>query len=60
MPVYEIIVIVFLVAFIGSLFTGYPIAWLLGGLSLLVGAAALVLNAFGVDTFLLTSWPKFG
>lgn len=60
MPVYEIIVIVFLVAFIGSLFTGYPIAWLLGGLSLLVGAAALALNAFGVDTFLLTSWQKFG
>ncbi len=60
MPEYEIIVVVFLVAFIGSLFLGYPIAWLLGGLSVIVGAGALVLNELGVDTFLLTGWPKFG
>ena len=26
MPVYEIIVIIFMLSFIGSLFTGYPIA----------------------------------
>jgi tripartite ATP-independent transporter DctM subunit len=57
---YEIIVIVFMVSFIGSLFTGYPIAWLLGGLSLMFATAGIVLNDFGIDTFLLTSWPKFG
>lgn len=60
MPVYEIIVIVFMVAFIGSLFLGYPVAWLLGGLSLVVATLGLELNALGVDTFLLTSWPKLG
>jgi tripartite ATP-independent transporter DctM subunit len=57
---YEIIVIVFMVSFIGSLFTGYPIAWLLGGLSLMFATLGIVLNDFGIDTFLLTSWPKFG
>ncbi len=60
MLAYEIIVVVFMAAFIASLFTSYPIAWLLGGLSLLVGIAALGLNSLGVDTFLLTGWPKFG
>lgn len=60
MAVYEIIVIVFMVAFIGSLFLGYPVAWLLGGLSLAFAALGLELNALGVDTFLLTSWPKLG
>jgi tripartite ATP-independent transporter DctM subunit len=57
---YEIIVIIFMVSFIGSLFTGYPIAWLLGGLSLMFATLGIVLNDFGIDTFLLTSWPKFG
>ncbi|MBM3523193.1 MAG: TRAP transporter large permease subunit [Alphaproteobacteria bacterium] len=49
-----------MVSFIGSLFTGYPIAWLLGGLSLMFATLGIVLNDFGIDTFLLTSWPKFG
>jgi tripartite ATP-independent transporter DctM subunit len=58
--VYEIIVIVFLVSFIASLFTGYPIAWLLGGLSLLFTAGGIVLSTyFGLDTFLLTRWENF-
>jgi len=57
---YEFIVIIFMVSFIGSLFTGYPIAWLLGGLSLMFATLGIVLNDFGIDTFLLTSWPKFG
>jgi tripartite ATP-independent transporter DctM subunit len=57
---YEIIVIVFMLAFIGSLFTGYPIAWLLGGLSLFFASLGIFLNGLGVDTFLLSSWPKFG
>ncbi len=60
MAVYEIIVIVFMATFIGSLFIGYPVAWLLGGLSLAFAAFGLALNGLGVDTFLLTSWPKLG
>ncbi len=60
MEVYEFIVIVFLLAFIGSLFTGYPIAWLLGGLSLLFTAGGIFLNTyFGLDTFLLNRWENF-
>jgi tripartite ATP-independent transporter DctM subunit len=57
---YEIIVIIFMLSFIGSLFTGYPIAWLLGGLSLFFASLGIFLNGLGVDTFLLSSWPKFG
>ena len=35
MPAYEIIVVGFLISFVVSLFTGFPVAWLLGGLSLI-------------------------
>ena len=60
MEFYEIIVIVFLITFIASLFLGYPIAWTLGGLSLLFTAGGIVLHDyFGVDTFLLTRWENF-
>jgi len=60
MEVYEFIVIIFLVSFIASLFTGYPIAWLLGGMSLLFTAAGIFLNTyFEIDTFLLTRWQNF-
>ena len=60
MEIYEIIVIVFLVSFIASLFLGYPIAWTLGGLSLLFTAGGIVLHDFfGVDTYLLTRWENF-
>ncbi|MBM3520187.1 MAG: TRAP transporter large permease subunit [Alphaproteobacteria bacterium] len=60
MEAYELIVIVLMVSFIGSLFTGYPIAWLLGGLSLFFATTGIFLNGLGVDTFLLSSWPKLG
>jgi tripartite ATP-independent transporter DctM subunit len=60
MEVYEIIVVAFLVTFIVSIFLGYPIAWTLGGLSLLFVAGSIVLHDyFGVDTFLLTRWANF-
>ncbi len=60
MEIYEVIVVVFLVSFIASLFTGYPIAWLLGGLSLLFTAGGIILSTyFGLDTFLLTRWENF-
>jgi len=60
MPVYEYLAIGFMLIFILSLFTGYPVAWLLGGLSLAVAAGGILLSSqFGVDTFLMSSWAKF-
>ena len=60
MEAYEILVILFLLSFIGLLFTGYPIAWLLGGLSLIFTALSIFLNQyFGIDTFLLDRWQDF-
>ena len=60
MEVYEFIVIIFLLTFIASLFLGYPIAWTLGGLSLLFAAVCITLHDyFGVDTYLLTRWANF-
>jgi tripartite ATP-independent transporter DctM subunit len=57
---YEILVIIFLCSFIGLLFTGYPIAWILGGLSLLFTAVSIFLSEyFGIDTFLLDRWQDF-
>jgi len=60
MPIYEYLAIGFMLMFIVSLFSGFPVAWLLGGLSLAVTAGAIVMSSqFGVDTFLLSSWAKF-
>ncbi len=60
MEVYEILVVIFLVSFILLLFTGYPIAWILGGLSLVFSALGIILSSkFGIDTFLLTRWENF-
>jgi tripartite ATP-independent transporter DctM subunit len=60
MPFYEILSIGLMVTFILSLFTGFPVAWLLAGISILFAAIAIVLTTqFGIDTFLLTSWVKF-
>ncbi|KAB2851183.1 MAG: TRAP transporter large permease subunit [Hyphomicrobiaceae bacterium] len=60
MAIYELLVIGLMIAFIVSLFSGYPIAWLLGGVSLFLASAAIFLSGqFGLDTFYLTSWQKF-
>jgi tripartite ATP-independent transporter DctM subunit len=60
MPFYEILSIGLMITFIVSLFLGYPVAWLLAGISILFSAIAIVLTTqFGIDTFLLTSWVKF-
>lgn len=60
MPFYEILSLALMVTFITSLFLGYPVAWLLAGVSLVFTAIAITLTTqFGVDTFLLTSWVKF-
>lgn len=60
MPFYEILALSFLGVFILSLFSGFPVAWLLGGLSLIVVAISLQLNGMGYDTFLLSNWEKIG
>jgi tripartite ATP-independent transporter DctM subunit len=60
MPFYEILSIALMVTFIVALFVGYPVAWLLAGVSLLFAAIAITLTTqFGIDTFLMTSWVKF-
>ena len=60
MPFYEILSLALMVTFILSLFLGYPVAWLLAGISLVFTAIAITLTSqFGMDTFLLTSWVKF-
>lgn len=60
MPFYEMLSIGLMVTFIVSLFLGYPVAWLLAGVSILFAAIAITLTTqFGIDTFLLTSWVKF-
>ena len=59
MPFYEYIAIGLMVVFILALFTGYPVAWLLAGLSLLFATIGITLGDMGYDTFLMTSWAKF-
>ena len=60
MPFYEILSLALMVTFILGLFLGYPVAWLLAGISVLfAGVAILLTTQFGIDTFLLTSWVKF-
>ncbi|MBE0473218.1 TRAP transporter large permease subunit [Rhodoferax sp.] len=60
MPFYEILSIALMGSFILALFLGYPVAWLLAGISMLFAAIAITLTTqFGIDTFLLTSWVKF-
>ena len=54
MPGNEILALLMFVAFIGLVFTGFPIAWILGGLAILFSALAIVLEvdfgiAIGVD-----------
>ncbi|MBL8660595.1 MAG: TRAP transporter large permease subunit [Rhodospirillales bacterium] len=60
MEAFEIIVVVYLSLFILLLFTGFPIAWILGGLSLLfAGSGILLYDVFDVDTFLMDGWSRY-
>lgn len=60
MPFYEILSLALMVTFILGLFLGYPVAWLLAGISVLFAGIAIALTTqFGIDTFLMTSWVKF-
>lgn len=60
LPFYEYLAIALMVCFILALFSGFPVAWLLAGLSLVFAAVGIFLgDQFGLDTFLMTSWVKF-
>jgi len=57
---YEFIVVILLLSFIGLIFTGFPIAWILGGLSIVyLGISLALLNWFDVDTYFLDDWLDF-
>jgi len=61
LPFYEYLSIALMVTFILALFSGYPVAWLLAGLSLIFAALGITLGQeFGFDTFLMTNWAKVG
>ena len=56
MPWNDVLVVAMFLAFIGLIFTGYPVAWVLGGLAILFTALAIVLEAdFGIP--LGVDWP---
>jgi tripartite ATP-independent transporter DctM subunit len=59
MEAYELLVILMFLGFCGLLFTGYPIAWIMGGIALWFSAVGIVLNGLGVDTFLLKHFGNF-
>ncbi|WP_409524187.1 TRAP transporter large permease [Nitrincola sp. MINF-07-Sa-05] len=57
----EIIVIAMLSSFILLIFTGYPVAWILAGISVLFSVGSiLAYQYFDVDTYFLTDWRIFG
>lgn len=59
MEAYELLVTAMFLAFIGLIFTGFPIAWLMAGLALWFATVGVVLNSLGVDTFLLKNYGSF-
>ena len=59
MEIYELLVVLLFAGFIGLIFTGFPIAWIMGGLALWFALIGIVLNNAGVDTFLLKSFANF-
>jgi tripartite ATP-independent transporter DctM subunit len=57
----EILVMAMLASFIVLLFTGYPVAWLLAGISVMFSVGSILLSQyFDVDTYFLTDWRIFG
>ncbi len=60
MESYEVIVVILLLSFIGLIFTGFPLAWLLGGISFLFTIIAFgLVNWFDIDTYFLDEWADF-
>ena len=45
MPANEILALAMFASFIALVFTGFPVAWILGGLSVIFTALAIVLEA---------------
>ena len=57
----EFLVMAMLGSFILLIFTGYPVAWLLAGISVVFSVGAILLSQyFDVDTYFLTDWRIFG
>ena len=45
MPANEILAVGMFISFIALVFTGFPVAWLLGGLAIVFSALAVILEA---------------
>jgi tripartite ATP-independent transporter DctM subunit len=57
---YELIVILLMASFIVLLFTGYPIAWTLAGVSFWFVVIAIYGSEYAdLDTYLLNNWARF-
>lgn len=56
MELYELLVVAMFLGFVALIFTGYPIAWIMGGIALWFTAIGLLLNSLGYDTFLLKNY----
>ena len=57
----EILVVAMLISFIGLLFTGFPVAWALAGVSIIYSFIAIFgSDWFGWDTYFLTDMRIFG
>ncbi|MCU0985679.1 MAG: TRAP transporter large permease subunit [Acetobacteraceae bacterium] len=57
---YELLVILLMASFIVLLFTGYPIAWTLAGVSFWFVVIAIYGSEYAdIDTYLLSSWARF-
>lgn len=55
----EFLAILMFIAFIGLIFTGYPVAWVLGGLAVLFTAIGIIADLdFGVATGLNWAWTS--
>lgn len=58
---YELIVMAMLGSFILLIFTGFPVAWVLAGVSVFFSIGAiLAFNYLDADTYFLTDWKIFG
>ncbi|HET8903103.1 MAG TPA: TRAP transporter large permease subunit [Saccharospirillum sp.] len=58
---YELIVMAMLGSFILLIFTGFPVAWVLAGVSVFFSiGAVLAYNYLDADTYFLTDWNIFG
>lgn len=58
---YEFIVIAMLGSFMLLIFSGYPVAWVLAGVSVFFSVGSiLAFQYFDVDTYFLTDWKIFG